>query len=75
MNVSTCFPVLASLNICPLLVYSWLEFAIEAERAKLEAQRILKSPEACDSYENVLQGERLLCFMRRGIRSDKLTPE
>lgn len=75
MTTTSYFPVLESMQISPKLVYEFLETGIEAERAKYNAQRLLNDPEALTSFHNILQGERLLCFMRRGIRAGKLTAE
>jgi len=67
MTTTSYFPTLDSLQVSPEVIYALLEHGVEAERAKYLAERIIESPDAYDSYLNIMQGERVLCFMRRGI--------
>lgn len=69
--INTQNAIFHSLNICPEVVYEFLEHGIEAERCKFLAERVLNSTEAYYTYDKILQAERLLCFMRRAIRSQE----
>lgn len=71
MTVTSYLNVLESLQISPKVAYEFLVTGIETERLKFQALNILKSPEAFESYHKILQGERLLCFIRRGIRAQE----
>jgi len=61
------FDALQSLQVSPKLLYEFIETGVEVERLKFQAQRIINTPDAYDSFERIQQGERLLCFMRRSI--------
>lgn len=73
MTTASYFPVLDSLQISPQVIYDLLEHGIEAERVKFFAEKIIDAPDFYCSYLRILQGERLLCFMRRGIRASEVT--
>lgn len=65
------FPILEALQVSPVIIYNLLDHGVEAERVKYETFKIIDSPEVLKIYRNILQGERVLCFMQRGIRADK----
>jgi hypothetical protein len=65
MATQSRFPILEALQISPKNIYELLSTGVECERAKLLALQALGDErESLRSSTKILQGERVLCFMR-----------
>jgi len=72
MTTTSYFQVFELLQVSPVIIYDFISHGIEAERARYQALEILNNRATLESYRKILQGERVLAFMRRGISAEKL---
>jgi hypothetical protein len=65
MTTTTSFPVLLTLQVSPQTIYDFIEVGIEVERLKMQAMQCLEDDgKYFRSSTRILQGERVLSFMR-----------
>lgn len=65
MTTVTAFPVLLSLQVSPQTIYDFIKFGIEGEKMKMQSMHILENDaQYYRSSSRILEGERLLRFMR-----------
>lgn len=65
MTTTTAFPVLLTLQVTPQTLYDLLQQGIECERIKMQAMQATQNDaQYFKSTAKILQGERVLTFMR-----------
>lgn len=73
MMTLSSFPILSSINVSPQVCYEFICDGVEAERIKYHTHQVLGDESAAmNSYKKLLQGERLLSFMRTRIIASKV---